>query len=482
MKLPRPANRPAASPFFPPQVVLSQPQTVLSQPQSLFSQPQTVLSQPQIVLSQPQTALSQMMVKFFPKGQVPNSRLILSPPLVMSNPWMLQDSPSSNQSLRLTPPDLLHWSKNFRNREMRQTKQTHNQKNREISPHTFIEHPETPFPFLSHTLSSWPNLHLARPSIPKQTHTTHTEFGRPGLPALTDLITRHPQPLDLTRAILSFSHAPQYKTKAGALYKDLITTTPTHFTWDERIILWAAKRLRTASALVVSNYISMVSTIATAEHGVDLKESHLIRGFVKAIKRLSGDHRYKPTTPVTHSEITQMIRSLPTPHNAIVLVAWKRAGRVRDVLETRVGGLWLAPKTQLDAGNEMIVVMLEEPFDKVSWAGLKDHTPLLIEHTLFPIISPFVTNKPPDTPPRLRPLIWPQMTTEKITRALQTTHPHLSSRSIRRGALQTLIQNGFTLDNCRLLSHHHTLDGLMKYLETTDTHTFATLVKMQQCL
>lgn len=328
----------------------------------------------------------------------------------------------------------------------------------------------------------WSNLSSTNPSVPRKRVSPITEFGRPGLPSLTHLIALHPHATGLATAILKYSHAPQYKSKAGALFIDLLHSTTPGTTWEERVVLWASRRLRTASAVVVCNYISMVSTIITSEYGIDLTNSHLIRAFTKAIRRLSGDHRYKATTPITTEQITDLIRTLPTPHNAIVLIAWKRAGRVRDVLETREGGLWLEPKITPTPGEQRRVVMLEEPFDKVSWAGLKDHTPILIEDTLLPILTPFLSQNAPETPPRLRPLLWPHITTESITRAIQKLHPDLSSRSIRRGALQTLIQKGFTLENCQLLSHHHTLDGLMKYLETTDSHTFQTLLKMQTSL
>jgi len=332
------------------------------------------------------------------------------------------------------------------------------------------------------TLSIWSDLTLTNPSIPRKRLHPTTEFGRPGLPSLTQLIAHHPHAKDLATAILRYSHAPQYKGKAAALFTDLINSTPPGTTWEDRVVLWAARRLQTASAVVVCNYISMVSTIITSEYGIDLTTSHLIRAFTKAIRRLSGDHRSKTTTPITSEQITDLIHSLPTPHNAIILIAWKRAGRVRDVLETREGGLWLVPEVIPTQGEKKRVVMLEEPFDKVSWAGLKDHTPILIEDTLLPLLTPYLSQKAPETPPRMRPLLWPHITTEKITRMIQKLHPDLSSRSIRRGALQTLIQKGFTLENCQLLSHHHTLDGLMKYLETTDSHTFQTLLKMQASL
>lgn len=330
----------------------------------------------------------------------------------------------------------------------------------------------------------WTDLNQARPAPQRKRVTPLMEFGRPQMPPLTTLITSHPDPRELASQILRHSHARDYKTRAASLFLDFLHTTDNTTTMEERVVIWASKRLQTASATTVSNYISMISAIIASETGIEVTKTPMVRGFSRAIRRLQGDHRFKTTPPMDQMEMKELIENVPPPLNAIILLAWRRAGRVRDILETREGGLWRAQGglTETHMATDFTLLILEESFDKVSWAGLSDHTPLLIENPLMHILLPFISKHPPTTPPRSRPLMFPRITTDQITHIIKTIHPHLSSRSIRRGALQTLIQKGFTLNECRMLSHHHSLEGLMRYLETTDQTSQETLLMMQGAL
>lgn len=281
---------------------------------------------------------------------------------------------------------------------------------------------------------------------------------------------------------MKFTRVPDYTQRANALLQDFLHFPDSTDDLEIRLLHWATQRLHTATALSVSNYLSMVTGLIHLHFGIDLRTSPLIHGFTKSIRRLQGDHRTHPTDPMTHEEMKDIILTASFPINTIILLAWKRAGRVKDILELRRGGVWTDFPLHTLTDIQRVPVNMEIPFDKVRWAGMTEFLPLLIEREFFPLLLPFLSFSPPTSPPRERPLLFAGILTSHVTREIQKSNKNLSSRSIRRGTLQHLIQRGFTTQECTQLSLHRSLDGFMRYVQRPDNATLSTLTKIQGTL
>lgn len=322
------------------------------------------------------------------------------------------------------------------------------------------------------------------PSMPR--HVTHRriEFARPGLMSLTDILAKPLPELDQARLLLAFSNTPQYKKDCMALFQHMLAATDSKMNMIERVMSWAVIRLRSASAQTVIRYISMIAGVIRSEMMIDISSNHTIKNFTKALRRISGDHKEFTTTPMTREEMNTLISLLPPPFDAIITLAWRKAARIQDILETRVGGLWIGVLDPTDnpPTSKTIPILLESPWDKVSWMGRTNVSQLLLSAKEFQIIQAFISPHPPSTPPRFRPLLFPEITTTHVREEIKRILPHLSTRSIRRGALQTLVSEGVPLDQCRLLSFHRSLDGLMRYVERPDRKTTNKMIEMQNIL
>ena len=218
--------------------------------------------------------------------------------------------------------------------------------------------------------------------------------------------------------IASFHLHPQYKKQAAGLFADLISATNSSCRWEDRIISWATMRLRTAGVTTVLKYISQINAILKAEEHLDISHSSTLQAFTRALRKLSGEHRNFPTPPMTHQHFIQICSQLPSPYNMIVILCWHRAGRIMDILETRQGGLWrgmLDPTTQHSIPPHLTPLILEEPWDKVGWAGLSNSTQILVSSLELATLTPIISLNPPSTPPRMRPLLFPGITTPMMS-------------------------------------------------------------------
>jgi len=74
------------------------------------------------------------------------------------------------------------------------------------------------------------------------------------------------------------------------------------------------------------------------------------------------------------------------------------------------------------------------------------------------------------------------ITTALFSQELQRIIPSLSSRSIRRGALQSLTAKGIPHSDSKMLSHHRSMEGLMRYVDSPDHDTLALLLELQRLL
>ena len=209
----------------------------------------------------------------------------------------------------------------------------------------------------------------------------------------------------------------------------------------------------------------------------------IVPGFCRALRKLAGDHRQKATTPMTLQAYSNLLDQLTFPFNAIVILAWKRAARIMDILEVRHGGLFHgilhSELLQSISSRGLHPVILECPFDKVGRFGLFDTHQLALTSKELRILAPLISSAKPTNPPRDRPLMFPQVSTELVSQAIAKHAPSLTSRSIRRGALQTLIAEGFPLQWCILLSLHKSFNGAMRYVECPDAQTTSKMIQMQ---
>ncbi len=270
-----------------------------------------------------------------------------------------------------------------------------------------------------------------------------------------------------------------------ALVKEMLASTPSHLPLPSRLLSWAVSRLKNITANTLDKYITMICNVLKEDQGIDIRETPEVRNFTRAVRRLEGTHKATNTPAMLRDTYRKMILEISSPVNAVIVLAWHRAGRIKDILETRTGGLWkglLDPNTFSLIPPHLIPLLLEEPWDKVGWAGLTNVTQILVDMTELTILAPFISHTPPILPPRHRPLLFPNISSPLISKRIAALAPGLTSRSIRRGVLKRLLEQGVPLESCILLSLHRSVDGATKYIERPDLSTASTLVKMQEVL
>lgn len=163
--------------------------------------------------------------------------------------------------------------------------------------------------------------------------------------------------------------------------------------------------------------------------------------------------------------------SLPNKLKQVLVLAWTRAARIADILELRVGGLWVIKDNVigLECGpaknhNRVPHIVIRLP--------LEDHRLLL----------PLLATSAPSTPPLARPPLFTDITTAHMTAALKRIHPRLSAHSIRHGAIDFLTHKGFSLDMISQLSLHRSRGGIMAYVGMPPPMTCSSLCNMSFAL
>lgn len=197
-----------------------------------------------------------------------------------------------------------------------------------------------------------------------------------------------------------------------------------------------------------------------------------IHAFRRAIRRLSVSnvpHRRAP--PLSPETFDTLLLTLSPRLRPVVLLAYRLAARVGDILSLRADALSIAAILPKETHFRVA-----RPLSKTEPFGLP-RSQLLVAtpkeaQILFPLCSPRQT----DSHPLSSPLMFPGITTEMVARALSKTGCY-TAHSLRRGALQTLAAQELPEQDIRLLSLHRSPEALAKYLAVPTPAADRTLVR-----
>lgn len=239
-------------------------------------------------------------------------------------------------------------------------------------------------------------------------------------------------------------------------------------------VTWACKRLRTAEAPSVLQYLTRVRTAIIANRGIDIWHLPSVAKFRKTLGILRGRHRQKLQRALLPDQYAAITHSslIPLLHKQIIILTWRRVARVADTLETRQGGLWLLERLP-DGAQEL---MLEVPWQKTQAAGSFHRLAIYLSAFEITLIRPLVSPSPPSTPPHQRPLLFPRVTTAEVAASVGLVFKGHAAHTLRRGAFRAALNAGIPLPLCLLLSLHGSEEGAMPYALNPDHETIGKMV------
>ena len=247
------------------------------------------------------------------------------------------------------------------------------------------------------------------------------------------------------------------------------------------MILWMAARLRTADAASVLRYALHIRPQVAIFYAEDVFAHPAVRRFRQRMMALRGRHRqaFRPVICVSEYRHVMQDAMVPAVLRAVVLLSWRRAARVADILESRQGGLWVPDDGDTPPGS----LWFEQPFSKTQAAGSWDRLLIAVEpleRVLLDSIAA-VAPRPPLIPPQQRPLMFPTVSTRLVAEALAfSLGRRVGAHSLRRSALVTAIQAGIPLAEAVLLSLHSSVSSAAAYVLRPDTQTANSMARVSR--
>ena len=247
------------------------------------------------------------------------------------------------------------------------------------------------------------------------------------------------------------------------------------------MILWMASRLRTADASSVLRYALLIRPHVILSHADDVFVHPVVKRFRQRMMALRGRHRqaFRPTVCVSEYHSVLADESVPPLIRVIVLLAWRRAARVADILETRCGGLWIPQ------GPDCVpeTIWFEQPFSKTQQAGSWDRLLIATVPGELELLNRMSLLSPtaPLLPPQRRSLMFPNVTTAMVAEALaQSLGRRVGAHSLRRSALLTAVEAGVPLAEAVLISLHTSVASAAAYVLRPDLSVAATMARVSR--
>ena len=259
-------------------------------------------------------------------------------------------------------------------------------------------------------------------------------------------------------------------TFADRLTAHLLQLLATAPSFEEGVLLWLGVRLLTADAASVSSYLIRVRSRVMRLTGKDPSQPPAVRLFIKRIMALRGSHRQAFRPALLSADVTAFLATeeVPLALRVVVCLAWRRAARIADILETRQGGLWTRGGQLADHQE----VWLEQPFAKMDAAGSFDRVLIslsLSEISLVQRLIPLLSDQPPLLPPHRRHRLFPAVTTAMVASHLDEFFGRrVGAHSVRRGAMRSLLEACVSLPEVMLLSLHRSTVGAVAYTMAPD--------------
>ena len=103
-----------------------------------------------------------------------------------------------------------------------------------------------------------------------------------------------------------------------------------------------AARLRTADAASVLRYALHIRPQVVIFYADDVFQHPAVRRFRQRMTALRGRHRQAFRPVICVSEYRHVLHDalVPAVLRAVIILSWRRAARVADVLKSRQGRLW----------------------------------------------------------------------------------------------------------------------------------------------
>ena len=331
----------------------------------------------------------------------------------------------------------------------------------------------------------FPGLGAAPPAAQRARPRALPDFPRPGMPALSDIRSAAAAlttELDAAVRIASAISAPWAKeqsagpsTFADRLYIHFEAILKEVGDPSLAYILWMSSRLRSAEPTSVLRYALLIRPIVSLAHGRDVFTDPAVRRFRHRLLTIKGKHRlaYRPTMCVQEYRLALACPTSPLRVRVVFLLAWRRAARVADILETRVGGLWLH-NPGVPASPEAIPVWHEQPYSKTEAAGSWDRILISLDQIEFALLTSFspLPTCPPVLPPPYRPLLFPGLTTREVALSLaDALGRRPGAHALRRSALLTAVEAGIPLAEATLISLHSSTTSAAAYVLRPDLPT-----------
>lgn len=276
-------------------------------------------------------------------------------------------------------------------------------------------------------------------------------------------------------------------------YMDRLAELEPGVMWQDAFCLWLCRRMWTARPPSVARYAKMVSPA--------LSEYTKVRGpladwrvaaFLRRMGQMVGIHRAAPRPVLAYAEYSSFINNLSVPQwaRAVAVLAMRRASRVMDVAEYRMGHLVRWDPSYLPIGKTWEpppegwrALMVSCPFSKSDTTGSWDQVVFSVTEEEYDIVAPWVsdvrhTGHPLDVP-QLFPECNARVLGDWLTSALGWRP---GAHAFRRSAVRAALDAGAELGEILLLTLHHDELGLKAYVDVPTAATAAVTSRVSRSL
>lgn len=292
------------------------------------------------------------------------------------------------------------------------------------------------------------------------------EEGPTGGKGLKAILEAAPSVANLAAAIVLADEHGYRRAAARRLmeWADYVSSTPQT---DPTIATarWVWKRCGSAQPRTVGQYLSGMLTTAKAvwPDVAPILASPMVRAYVRALSLLAGPPaRHRGARPFEAKALINAIAHTPPPCGAVLALMWVRGCRAVDARRTKVGGLWRECHRR---------VGIELPPAKSDRLGLARAVIVTVPKELWGLLRPYLHRPQPEVPQGLRALLWPGVTHAQLAAALATRLPGATPHSVRKSAVERMMEAGVSYEDAALLTGHRTIAGLLAYTRTSSRET-----------
>ena len=236
---------------------------------------------------------------------------------------------------------------------------------------------------------------------------------------------------------------------------------------DQAIVLWLAKRLRSALPESVARYWAHVRRLLPDAIAAPLGPLPLVHQFLRRLLKLEGKGRVSDPPLLSDGDFAAFVASPDVPRvvKAVAIIAWRRAARIADVAELRLSGLVELPEQMSNVlGESRAEVAYEVAFDKTHPTGTWECLSFYLPVPELEIIRPWVAATRDPSHPATRPLLFPGLTAEAMGLWLTFFFRRpFGGHVFRRSAVRSAVLRGVPAWAIVALTMHSSREGFLCY-------------------